>query len=133
MFAIIFLNADSVEHIYINMTRIYMTLMMIAAMALLMLLMITMMYPDKKKNIVITVSSFIVLLLAFAGVHIKVGVADIQYMIGMISHQSIAIMTSQNAHITDPRVRKLADGIIAAQKKEIAKMKALINSLQQNH
>jgi uncharacterized protein (DUF305 family) len=32
-----------------------------------------------------------------------------------ILHHSIAILNSERAQITDPRVRKLADGIIAAQ------------------
>ena len=35
----------------------------------------------------------------------------------------------RRAKITDPRVRKLADGIIAAQRKEIVEMEALIREL----
>ncbi|MDQ6843841.1 MAG: DUF305 domain-containing protein, partial [Bacteroidota bacterium] len=38
--------------------------------------------------------------------------------------------TSENADIKDPEVRKLADGIIESQKKEIAEMKALIIKLK---
>lgn len=34
----------------------------------------------------------------------------------------ISILTSERAKITDPLVRKLVDGIIAAQRKEIAEM-----------
>jgi uncharacterized protein (DUF305 family) len=48
----------------------------------------------------------------------------------MIPHHSIAIMTSERAHIRDPRVRKLADDIIEAQVKEIAEMKRLIVELE---
>lgn len=131
MYVIMFLNVSESDHIYINMTRLYMTLMMIAAMAVLMLAMMPMMYPDKKKNAVLIVSSLVVFLLAFFGVHRQVGISDVQYMKGMIPHHSIAIMTSQNAHITDPQVRKLAEGIIATQENEIREMKALIDSLQQ--
>jgi len=50
----------------------------------------------------------------------------------MIPHYSIAILTSERAHITDQRVRKLADGIIAAQKKEIDEMKTYIRDLEAN-
>ena len=50
---------------------------------------------------------------------------DVSYMKAMIPHHSIAILTSGRAHINDPRVRKLADGIIEAQKREIGEMKAL--------
>jgi len=48
----------------------------------------------------------------------------------MIPHHSIAIMTSERAHIRDPEVRKLADGIIDAQVREIAQMKKLIARLE---
>jgi len=48
----------------------------------------------------------------------------------MIPHHSIAIMTSERAHIRDPRVRRLADGIIEAQVREIGEMKALIADLE---
>jgi uncharacterized protein (DUF305 family) len=41
-------------------------------------------------------------------------------------------MTSERAHIRDPRVRKLADGIIEAQLREIGEMEALIAELRQN-
>ena len=48
----------------------------------------------------------------------------------MIPHHSIAIMTSKRAQITDPRVRELADEIIAAQEREIAEMRDLIADLE---
>jgi len=51
-------------------------------------------------------------------------------MRAMIPHHSIAILTSERAHISDPRARKLADGIIETQRKEIAEMKALIEDLE---
>jgi uncharacterized protein (DUF305 family) len=51
-------------------------------------------------------------------------------MKAMIPHHSIAILTSERAHISDPRVRKLADGIIEAQRREIAEMKVLIHDLE---
>ena len=51
-------------------------------------------------------------------------------MRAMIPHHSIAILTSERAGIKDPRVRKLADGIIEAQRREIGEMKALIQDLE---
>lgn len=48
----------------------------------------------------------------------------------MIPHHSIAIMTSERARIADPRVRKLADEIIEAQRREISEMKYLIQDLE---
>ena len=40
-----------------------------------------------------------------------------------IPHHSIAILTSEGARIADPRVRKLANGIIESQRREIDEMK----------
>jgi uncharacterized protein (DUF305 family) len=58
--------------------------------------------------------------------------SDVSYMKAMIPHHSIAIMTSERAHIRDPRVRKLADDIIEAQVREIGEMKRLIADLERN-
>jgi uncharacterized protein (DUF305 family) len=59
-------------------------------------------------------------------------VGDAAWMKAMIPHHSIAILTSERARISDPRVRKLADGIIATQKKEIGEMEGLIHDLEEN-
>jgi uncharacterized protein (DUF305 family) len=50
-------------------------------------------------------------------------------MEAMIPHHSIAILTSERARISDPRVKKLAQEIIEAQRREINEMKALIADL----
>ncbi len=53
-------------------------------------------------------------------------------MKAMIPHHSIAILTSERAHIADPRVRKLADQVIESQRREIGEMKALIDALEKS-
>ncbi|RWY48351.1 DUF305 domain-containing protein [Mucilaginibacter gilvus] len=126
MYGVMFLNVDQADHIYLSMTRLYMTLMMVASMALLMLAMMRMMYKNRKLNLVIILSSMVVFILSLVGVRTQTLVSDVQYMKGMIPHHSIAIMTSKNANIKDPEVRKLADGIIKTQEKEIAEMKAIL-------
>ena len=55
---------------------------------------------------------------------------DTSYMKAMIPHHSIAILTSERANISDPRVRELADEIIEAQRREINEMKNLIEDLE---
>ena len=59
-------------------------------------------------------------------------VDQVSYMKAMIPHHSIAILTSERARITDPRVRKLAHDIIVAQRREIAQMKYLIADIEEN-
>lgn len=126
MYAIMYLNVDQLDHVYINMTRFYMTLLMVSAMALLMLVMMRMMYQNKKLNLVIMVAAVAVFILALVGVRTQTAIGDVQYMKGMIPHHSIAIMVSKNAHLKDPEVKKLAQSIIDAQEKEIAQMKAIL-------
>ncbi|OOQ61984.1 DUF305 domain-containing protein [Mucilaginibacter pedocola] len=126
MYAVMYLNVDQPDHIYLNLTRFYMTLLMICPMALLMLGGMRMMYQNKKLNRVITITSIAVFGLALAAVRTQTPIGDVQYMKGMIPHHSIALMTSKNANLKDPEVKKLAQGIIQAQEKEIAEMKRIL-------
>jgi len=126
MYAVMYLNVDQLDHIYLNITRLYMTLMMVSLMALLMLGIMKMMYKNKKLNTIIVLSSIAVFTLALIGVRTQTPIGDVQYMKGMIPHHSIAIMTSKNAHLKDPEVKKLAQSIIDAQEKEIAEMKRIL-------
>ena len=69
----------------------------------------------------------------FAGslwlVRSQAAVDQVSWMKAMTPHHSIAILTSERVKITDPRVRKLADGMIEAQRREIAAMETLIKEL----
>ncbi|MBS1526525.1 MAG: DUF305 domain-containing protein [Bacteroidetes bacterium] len=130
MYAIMYLDDDQIDHIYLNMTRFYMTLIMISAMALIMLAMMRMMYQNKKLNAIIVISSVAVFGLALTGVRTQAGIGDVQYMKGMIPHHSIAIMTSKHANFKDPEVKKLSRDIIDAQEKEIAEMKQILSRME---
>lgn len=129
MYAVMYLNVDQLDHIYLNITRLYMTLLMVSLMALLMLGIMKMMYKNKKLNTIIVLSSIAVFTLALIGVRTQTPIGDVQYMKGMIPHHSIAIMTSKHAHLKDPEVKKLAQSIIDAQEKEIAEMKRILARL----
>jgi hypothetical protein len=59
-------------------------------------------------------------------------VDDVSWAKAMIPHHSIAVLTSRQAEISDPRMRKLADEIIEAQVKEIAQMKLLLADIEAN-
>lgn len=130
MFGLMYLNTYSVDHIFFSETRAFMALIMGATMAIVMLAFMWKMYPNKATNIGILVGSLVVFLVSLWLVRSQATVGDVAYMRAMIPHHSIAILTSERANITDPRVRKLADGIIAAQKKEIGEMKDYIRDLE---
>lgn len=130
MFGLMYLNTYQAEHVFFSETRSYMALLMGASMAMIMLAFMLKMHPDRRVNIGIFAGSGAVFALALWLVRSQATVDDVSYMKAMIPHHSIAILTSERAHITDPRVRKLADTIIETQRKEIAEMKALIEELQ---
>ncbi len=130
MFGLMYLNTYQADHALFSETRSYMALIMGATMAVIMLLFMLGMYPSRSTNIGILVVSAAVFALALWLVRSQQTVDDVSYMKAMIPHHSIAILTSERAQITDPRVRKLADGIIAAQRREITEMKALIKDIE---
>ena len=130
MFLLMYLNTYASDHLFFSETRLYMAFVMGASMAVVMLLFMLGMYERKTANIAILAGSVAVFALSLWLVRSQQTVDDVSYMRAMIPHHSIAILTSERATIADPRVRELADGIIEAQRKEIAQMKALIKELE---
>ncbi len=102
------------------------------AMMIVMLLFMWGMYRDRTRKVIILGVGALVFATALWLVRSQSTVDDEEYMSAMIPHHSIAIMTSARANITDPRVRELADSIIAAQVKEIAAMKMLLADIEKN-
>jgi len=129
MFILMYLNTYAWEHIFFSETRTYMAIMMGATMAVIMLAYMLGMYSNKILNLAIFSGAVVVFALSLWLVRSQVTVSGPSYMLGMIPHHSIAIMTSERAQIRDPRVRKLADEIIAAQRREIAEMRYLIGQV----
>ena len=129
MYGLMYLNVYSTDHIFFSQTRAWMALIMGATMAVVMLAFMWSMYPNKTANVGIVVASVVVFAVSLWLVRSQATVDDVSYMKAMIPHHSIAILTSERAHIRDPRVRRLADGIIDAQKREIGEMKNLIRDL----
>ena len=129
MFGLMYLNTFQMNHVFFSQTRAWMALIMGTAMVPIMLGFMPMMYPDRKANAAILAASVLVFCLALYLVRSQATVDDVSYMKSMIPHHSIAILTSERAHIRDPRVRKLADGIIETQRREIGEMKSLIEEI----
>ena len=129
MFGLMYLNTYEVEHVFFSETRAYMAVVMGAAMAMTMLGFMLHMLKNRHANVAILIVGTLVFSAALWLVRSQATVGDVSYMKAMIPHHSIAIMTSRRAQITDPRVRKLADGIAETQVREIAEMKGLIEDL----
>lgn len=130
MFCMMYFNVYVLDHIFFSQTRLFMALMMGAMMAIIMLLFMWKMYDNKKMNISILVVSVILFFSSLFMVRSQTAVGDTAWMKAMIPHHSIAILTSKNADLSDPRVKELAEKIIDAQEKEIKEMKELIEELE---
>jgi uncharacterized protein (DUF305 family) len=132
MFGLMYLNTFALDHVFYSQTRTWMALLMGAVMAIIMLGFMWSMYENRSANIAIMAAAIVIFSVSLWLVRSQQTVFDLSYMQAMIPHHSIAVLTSERAHIRDPRVRKLADGIIEAQVREIGEMKRLIADLQAN-
>ncbi|RED42533.1 hypothetical protein BJ123_101251 [Rhodopseudomonas thermotolerans] len=132
MFGLMYLNTYALDHVWYSQTRTWMALVMGAVMAVIMLGFMWSMYRSRTANWGIVAGSVVVFAVALYLVRSQDTVGDVAFMKAMIPHHSIAIMTSERAHIRDPRVRKLADAIWQTQVREIAEMTALIGELERN-
>ncbi|SFC38755.1 protein of unknown function [Kaistella jeonii] len=130
MYITMYLNTYELDHVYFSLTRFYMVCLGISAMALIMFFFMRKMYQNKQKNLGIIVGSIGLFFAALGLVRAQSPiVGDVLWMRAMIPHHSIAILTSERANIKDPEVKKLAESIISAQKKEIEEMKTMIKRL----
>ncbi len=133
MFCLMYVNSyQIVDHAWFSETRLFMTIIMGGSMIIVMLAFMLGMYRSSKANVAVFSVGGLLILLGIWLVRSQVTVTGVDYMEGMIPHHSIAILTSERARIEDPRVRKLADEIIEAQRREIREMEWLIDDIKRN-
>ena len=132
MLLLMYFNTFTWAHLTWSETRFYMAFVMGAAMAIIMLSFMLGMYKDRRISLGIYVGASLMFVVALWLVGSQATVEDRSWMSAMIPHHSIAILTSERADISDPRVRELADDIIKAQRREIKEMKWLIDDITTN-
>lgn len=133
MYGLTYLNSSQIlRHARFSETRLFMTLLMGGTMAIIMLAFMRGMYRNPRLNLAILLGAILLIGSGIWLVRSQVTVSDVGYMEGMIPHHSIAILTSENANISDVRVRDLAAEIIAAQRREIREMLWLTADIREN-
>ena len=132
MFGLMYSTVYRFEHVWWSQTRFWMALYMGATMAVIMLGFMLGMYSNKRKNVAIFAGSALVIVAGLFLARSQATVGDVAWMKAMVPHHSIAILVSERAEISDPRVRALADQIIESQRREIAEMEALIAELERS-
>ena len=126
MFLLTYVMIDSLNHLYLNINKVYMTLMMVAPMVIVMLVVMRSMYENKKLNNILIALFSGLFILSFLLARTQTPVGDGQFLRSMIPHHSSAILMCEQAAITDPEIISLCEEIVEAQVEEIAQMEALL-------
>lgn len=126
MFPLMYQLVYEWDHVMFSLNRLIASLVMGCVMTAVMLAFMWPMYRGMATKVVVLVVALVGAVALLAVNRSQALVGDTAFMGAMIPHHSIAINNARKATITDPRVRQLADGIIEAQVREIAEMKALI-------
>lgn len=132
MFPLMYQLVYSADHATFSLTRLVSSVVMGCVMAIIMLSFMWKMYEGQAIKLAVLISAIVVGVITLAINRQQMLIGDVDFMRSMIPHHSIAINNARKADIRDPRVRKLADGIIRAQVKEIAEMKLLVADIEKN-
>ena len=132
MFFLMYQLVYSSEHFMFSVNRLVASLVMGAVMTLVMLGFMWSMYRGMAIKVGVLVGALVLGVALLLVNRSQALIGDVTFMKSMIPHHSIAINNSRKASISDPRVRTLADEIIASQVREIAEMKLLIEDINRN-
>ena len=132
MFFLMYQLVYEADHLTFSLNRLVSSFVMGAVMTAVMLGFMWSMYEGQGTKIGVLVGGAVLAVALLLVNRSQALIDDTGFMKSMIPHHSIAINNSRKGDIRDPRVRKLADEIIAAQVREIRTMKLLIEDIEQN-
>jgi len=129
MFFLMYQLIYSMDHAMLSINRLVASLVMGCVMSVVMLSFMWSMYRGRTIKLAVLVAATVGAVVLLTVNRTQAVISDVAFMKSMIPHHSIAINNARKATITDPRVRRLADGIIESQIREIAEMKLLIEDI----
>jgi hypothetical protein len=132
MFFLMYQLIYTVDHATFSVNRLLSSLIMGAVMTVVMLGYMWSMYKGVGVKVGVLVGA---ILLGSVLLYLNRNqslIDDTAFMKAMIPHHSIAINNARKAAISDPRVRQLADEIIASQVREIREMQLLVEDIERN-
>jgi len=132
MFFLMYQLVYTLDHATFSTNRLVASLVMGCVMTVVMLGFMGSMYQGTGTKIaVVSVAAILAAGLLWTN-RSQALIGDVGFMKSMIPHHSIAINNARKARISDPRVRELANEIIASQVREIAVMKLLLEDIDRN-
>lgn len=129
MWSLTYVGVAALDHVFLNLNRFYMAVVMVAPMVVVMLAFMSHMFGNKRLNIALYAISVLLFIGAFTAIRAQAFVGDVQLSRSMIPHHSVAIKTCENASLNDPETVQLCDQIVEAQREEIAQMKDILERL----
>ena len=132
MFALTYVGVARVDHIYPNLNRFYMAIIMVAPMVILMMIFMQHMYKNRRLNLLLYSVSTVIFVGSFFAIRAQTLVGNEQFLKSMIPHHSIAIKTCDNAQFDDPEISELCEQIVEAQQREINQMEDILKRLDED-
>jgi uncharacterized protein (DUF305 family) len=126
MFVLSMAQIRTFDHFYLNLSNLWISLLMVSAMAVVMLVGMSSMFPDRKVTAGLVVAFLVGAGVIFYATRTEALVGDKQFLESMIPHHSRAVLVCQEAQITDPEIIELCDQIVQAQLEEINQMQRIL-------
>jgi uncharacterized protein (DUF305 family) len=116
----------SLDHFHLNLSNLWMALLMVSVMALVMMLAMPSMFKDRRLNLGLIAGFAVAAALAFYAARTQSFVGDRQFLESMIPHHSRAILVCQEAELSDQEIVDLCRQIIESQTAEIEQMNRIL-------
>ena len=126
MYLVMYTMIATLDHFYLNLNNVYMTLMMVAPMAVLMLFSMRSMFPSSTLNWALGIGALVVFAASFAAMRTQAAIGNKEFLRSMIPHHSGAILMCERASITDREIVALCEQIVKSQRREIEQMKTIL-------
>jgi uncharacterized protein (DUF305 family) len=126
MYFVMYTMIATLDHLYLNINNVYMTLMMVSPMVVLMLWSMRSMFPSSSVNTAIVIGAAAVFIGSFAAMRTQAAVGDVQFLKSMIPHHSGAVLMCKQSAIKNPEIIDLCKNIIKSQTDEIAQMQKIL-------
>ena len=132
MFFLMYQLVYEADHLTFSVNRLVAAFVMGAVMMAVMLGYMWSMYEGTGTKIAVLAGAVLLGIVLLFVNRSQSLIDDTTFMKAMIPHHSIAINNARKADISDPRVRDLADEIIASQIREIRTMQLLLQDIERN-
>lgn len=126
MFVISLAQVRTLDHFYLNLSNLYISLTGVGAMGLIMFLAMRGMFKDARMSGITVIALVTVLVGGFLLARTETFVGDKAFLESMIPHHSRAVLVCQESQLTDPEIVELCGTIVDTQLREIEQMERIL-------